>query len=250
MCTIAVINQKGGVGKTTTCVNLAHAIAHEGYRVLAIDLDPQGHLTVALGGDAAAPGVDRVLLEDAAMAPVGREVRPNIMLVGTGPRLARVEHAKHGDPNRAKLLQRALAGVSKDYDYIIIDCPPSSGLLAVNALLAADEVLIPVVGDYLTVQGLGRFLKMLKRLEEAFDRRIRAWFTFTRFHHDRRLALEVRRRVMERFPARVLEPPIRESETLAECPTQGKSIFEYRESSEGAEDYRLLARNFLAAVTP
>ena len=144
MHSLAVINQKGGVGKTTTAVNLGHALAMRGHRVMLVDLDPQGHLSPCLGlFRAPANGVDRTLLHDQALAEVAVATRELLQLVPAGNGLGEVERLQ-GGVERARLLQAALQRACPDVDYLIFDCPPSAGLLVMNALLAVDRVPVPV----------------------------------------------------------------------------------------------------------
>ncbi|MFK5894228.1 MAG: ParA family protein, partial [Pseudomonadota bacterium] len=129
------------------------------------------------------------------------------------------------------------------------DCPPAAGLLAMNAILAADEILIPVTGDYLALQGLSRLIQVLRRIEQRLEKNTRKWFVLTRFHERRKLANEIRAKMINYFPGQVLKTCIRENVALAESPGFGKTIFEYRPKSHGSEDYRQLANDFLQRCT-
>ncbi|HHH48751.1 MAG TPA: ParA family protein [Gammaproteobacteria bacterium] len=244
---IAVMNQKGGVGKTTTAVNLAHALALGRQRVLALDLDPQAHLTTALGADAASPGMDVVLLEGAPLADYRLRARDGLDLVPAGRGLANVEHLSEGGKARGMRLRTALDACGEHYDAVIIDCPPSAGLLGMNALFAASELLIPVSSDYLALHSLSRFMETLSFVEETLRRPLPRRVVMTRFHAQRRLAREVRERLAEYFQGRLLDTAIRENVALAECPSFGETIFEYQDDSHGAEDYRRLAEEMVAA---
>lgn len=234
---VAVMNQKGGVGKTTSTLNIAHALARAGKRVLALDMDPQAQLSAGLGvmdGDKA--GLDRVLLEGASLGEVGFEARERLMLVPAGPRLAEFEYVADGGPDRGFLLQRALAH-STSYDFVLIDSPPSAGLLTMNAFLAADEVLIPVSGDFFALHGVSRFMQIMDHINGSLDRDTRVWLTLTRFNERKRLARDVRDKLVEYFPNKLLVTPVRECVTLAESPGFGQTIFEYAQGSNGAKDY-------------
>ncbi len=251
MRVISVINQKGGVGKTTTSVNLAHALALEDYRVTMIDMDPQGHLTTSLGiqyNDEAldaASGIDTVLLENNDIRKVTREVRDGLKLVPSGRRLNDLEHLSTGGASRGLILQQAIAGKLDDQDFVIIDCPPSSGLLAINALFAGQEVLVPVVGDYLALCGVSQLMQTLKSFEHVAKKKMTTWFALTRFHPRGRLARDVLAKLTSYFPGRVLGTPIRETVAIAESPGHGKTIFEYSPGSNGAKDYRSLAQDLI-----
>lgn len=247
---IAVMNQKGGVGKTATTVNLGHALALAGQKVVLIDLDPQGQVATSLGLDNHQPGIDRVLLDGLAIDKVKIPARDRLDLVVAGSRLNDFEHTSEGGIQRGYRLKTALQqSTLTDYDYVLIDCPPSAGLLGVNAMFAAGELLIPVSGDYLSLQGLSRMIKILKRAEELAGHRIKLWLVSTRMQMRRKLTGEVRQRILKYFPGRVLFTPIRENVALAECPSFGKTIFDYRKQSPGADDYSSLAQDVMNGRT-
>lgn len=247
---IAIMNQKGGVGKTTTTVNLGHALAQAGYRVALMDMDPQGQVATSLGFDNTLPGLDQVLLEDKAIDDIKINARDNLDVIVAGSRLNEFEHLSSGGIQRGHKLQKALQSSSlNEYDFVLIDCPPSSGLLGVNAMFAAGELVIPVSGDYLSLQGLSRMMQILKRAEELAGHRIRLWLVSTRMQMRRKLTEEVRKRILKYFPGRVFYTPIRENVSLAECPSFGKTIFDYKKNSAGAEDYRSLALDLIDGRT-
>ena len=247
---IAIMNQKGGVGKTTTTVNLGHALAQAGERVALMDLDPQGQVATSLGFDNNIAGLDQVLLEGKAIDDVKISARDNLDLIAAGTRLGDFEHTHQGGVQRGHKLREALDQSSlNQYDYVLIDCPPSSGLLGVNAMFAASELLIPVSGDYLSLQGLSRMIQILKRAEELAGHRIKLWLVSTRMQMRRKLTEEVRKRILKYFPGRVFSTPVRENVALAECPSFGKTIFDYRKKSPGAEDYWSLAQDVMGRRT-
>jgi chromosome partitioning protein len=249
MRTIAVMNQKGGVGKTTTTFNLGHALALEGLRVLLIDLDPQAHLSTSFGPSyRRAPGMDRVLLDGECIDDYSHPVLDGVWLVAAGEGLTEVEHLTEGGVQRGWLLSRALQVVS-DYDAVLIDCPPSSGLLVTNALFAGDELLIPVAGDYLSLNGLARMMSIIDFAEQRLKRKVRKWLALTRYQGRRRLAREVLERLRTHFPGQLLQTPIREAVALAESPSHAKTIFEYQRSGNGAQDYRAMAADLLLERT-
>ena len=246
---IAVMNQKGGVGKTTTTFNLGHALALQGLRVLLLDLDPQAHLTASFGPAwRGMDGLDRVLLDGAPIDQLSHEVRDGLTLVTAGERLSDVEHLTEGGVQRGWLLSRALEA-ARGHDVTLIDCPPSSGLLVTNALFAAQELLIPVSGDYLSLNGLARMMAIINFAEERLKRRVRKWLALTRYQGRRRLAREVRERLLDHFPGQLLQTPIREAVALAESPSFGKTIFEYQHTGNGAHDYRAMATDLLQGRT-
>lgn len=243
---IAVVNQKGGVGKTTTTVNLAHALALSGKPVTAIDLDPQGHLSASLGVDAQQVcGIDEVLLEGAPIDDSLMAVREGLRLIPAGPRLGEMELLSEGGARRGYRLRDAATGRFDDQAFVLLDCPPASGLLLMNALIAADEVIMPVVGDYLGLRGLSHLMQTLSKLEHTSGRMLRQWIVLTRFHARRRLTKDVLDKLLQYFPGKVLATPIRETVALAESPSFGQTIFEYSHRSHGAADYRALAEDFM-----
>ncbi len=266
------MNQKGGVGKTTTTLSLAHALALSGRRVTALDMDPQGHLGKGLGlggcsrrrSTSSIPGVvngeaeedddlerglDEVLLDGVPMEDNVLEVRDRLRLVPAGERLAEVEMVAQGGASRGFRLNEALQGKMDNEDFVFIDCPPSAGLLSMNALFAVEEVVVPVSSDYLALHGVSRFMMILQHIEQALNRRMKVWIALTRYQERRRLARDVRATLAEYFPGRVLATPVRESAALAECPGHGKTIFEYQRGGNGAADYRQLADDLATART-
>ena len=245
MSTVAVLNQKGGVGKTATTTNLSHALALSGNKVAVVDLDPQGHLTAGLGVDPMnTAGVDRLLLDGGKAEDLAINVRDNLDLIASGPNLGEVERISENNSEWGFRLKHALAEWQDQYDYVFIDCPPASGMLVMNALMASDELLTPVVGDYLALRGLSFLVSLLRRIETASGKRYPHRLILTRFHTRRRLASEVREKLISYFPKKILETPIRETVAIAEAPSYGKTIFEYNKKSYGALDYQQLADDF------
>lgn len=244
---IAVVNQKGGVGKTVTTLNLAHALALMGNRVLALDLDPQGQLGQSFGvAEGEYAGLDNVLLKQGSLENARQNVREGVDIVLAGPTLAEVERLSEGGASRGRRLGQALEGAEADCDFLLMDCPPSAGLLMVNALFACDEVLIPVAGDYLALSGLSRLLRTLQSYERMAKRSLKRWLVLTRYRPQGRLARAVSQHLADGFPRELLATPIRENISLAESPGFGKTIFEYRAGSTGAADYEALADDLVS----
>ncbi len=242
---VAVINQKGGVGKTTTTANLGYMLAQKGYRVTLIDLDPQGSLTISLGVDwQEHAGIEDLLLHDDKLENVIIESRKNLRLIPCGNNLGQAEHIdKASSSSIAKGLKKVLNQLTDD-DFILIDCPPSSGFLIICALYAIDEVLIPISGDYLTLHGLSHLLGTLKSFEKRLQHDIKKWFVITRFHPRRRLAQDVKEKMISYFPDQVLKTSIRETTALAESPSFGLTVEEHQKGGNGSKDYRDLAEDF------
>jgi chromosome partitioning protein len=246
---IAIMNQKGGVGKTTTTINLGHALAIAGKTVTILDMDPQGQIATGVGLNNN-DGLDRVLLDGAKIDDYIVSARYNLNIVPAGVQLSDFEHVSTGGTTRGHKLRLAIEASSlKQCDYVLIDCPPSSGLLGINAMFAAEELIVPVSGDYLSLQGLSRMMHILKRAESLAGREIKLWLVMTRMQMRRRLTQEVRSKVLKYFPGRVFTTAIRENVSLAECPSFGKTIFDYKVKSAGGEDYRSLAQDILHGRT-
>jgi len=245
MRAIAVINQKGGVGKTTTTANLAHAITLMGNRVTVIDLDPQGHLSAHFGVvQRNQNGIGQILLEEMKASQVMIKVREGLQLIPAGHSLVLLERGEE-DLSLGKRLRGIVTRYCKEQDFVFIDCPPASGHLIDYALTAVKEILVPVSGDYLALRGLSDLVSNLKKFEKKYSSSFTRWIVITRFHLRRRLSWEVREKLLEYFPDCVLATHIRETAALAECPSFGKTAFEYKHGNNGAADYKLLAQNFL-----
>lgn len=243
---VAVINQKGGVGKTTTASNLAHALARGGKKVTLIDLDPQGHLTVSLGlVSAKLTGIDEVMLGNSCITRQLLIVRDNLQLIAAGPRLREIEQLTEGGAYRGDLLRKALHEQLTGQDFVFIDCPPSSGILVANALFAADELLIPMTSDFLALQGLSHLIGTLRRFEQVLKKKYKTILMMSRYTATRRISKEVLKTLLKHFPNQVLATVIRESALLAECPSFGKTVIEYRPGSRSARDFYNLANDFL-----
>ncbi len=245
MQSLAVINQKGGVGKTTTAVNLGHALARAGHRVMLVDLDPQGHLSPCLGlFRAPAQGADQVLLAEPGLGDHAVSTRELLQVVPAGNDLGEVERLR-GGVERGRLLQQAIDRRPPEVDYLLFDCPPSAGLLVMNALFAVDRVLVPVAGDFLSLTGLARLMGTLHKIEALRQRPLVRHVFLSRFVARRRLSREVREKIIEHFPSNLLESGISEAAVLAECAGAGRTIFEYRAKSRSAAEFSALATELL-----
>jgi chromosome partitioning protein len=241
---LALANQKGGVGKTTTSVSLASQLASSGWRILLIDADPQGNATSSLGIDKRTlqHSAYDVLIEGVAVTDaVVRDARENLDLLGSNPALAGAEVELVNLTRREKRMHAALEPVRDRYDLVLIDCPPSLGLLTVNALAAADEVVVPIQCEYLALEGLMQLINSIdlvkRRLNPALDV---LGVVMTMFDPRTRLSTQVVDDVRRYFPSRMFATLVPRSVRLAEAPSYGKTIFEYDSTSRGAEAYRAL----------
>ena len=255
MRTISILNQKGGVGKTTTVVNVAAALAGYGLKVLAIDLDPQTHLTIHLGADAEQKGggVYQVLTGSVSLEQSILQVRPHLWLLGSGIDLVGAEAELIGEVGREIILRRALAEMREPFDYVIIDCPPSLGLLTLNALSASQEVIIPVQPHFLALQGFSRLLQIISLVQGRINPALRvSAILMCMFDARTSLSAEVRQDI-EKFlngsrnqnspwaGAQIIPVHVRRNIKLAEAPSYGKTIFEYEPTCHGASDYLAVA---------
>ena len=168
-------------------------------------------------------------------------MRNKLFVVPAGEKLGEFEFITGGDSSRGFRLAQALADMKTRFDFVMIDCPPSAGLLGMNALLAAKELLIPVSSDYLSLQGLSRLMGIITHIESRLGMKLKKWLVVTRFQSRRRLANDVVEKLLQHFPKQILQTRVRESVSLAESPSFGQTIFDYKSASHGAVDYESLA---------
>ncbi len=251
---ITVANQKGGVGKTTSAVNLAFALSQLGRRVLLIDLDPQGNATSGLAcseeiRNALASGktIYEALISGASIDDIAHMVRPNLYLAGAGADLVGAEIEMATMAGRERRLRALLYGVREKYNYVLIDTPPSLGLLTLNALVASDTVLVPMQCEYYALEGLSALLGTIKRVKEQLRPSLEIeGLVLTMFDSRNRLSHEIAREVRQHFPDKVFKSIIPRNVRLSESPSHGLSVLEYEAKSAGAEGYRELAAEILA----
>jgi len=256
---IAIINQKGGVGKTTTAVNLSAALAEAGNRVWLIDLDPQAHASLHLGFGMEDDYVSMydVLTEDVSLNEVCHLVQPNLWLSPSHIDLAAAEMELAGAVGREIILRDKMAEVTQEFDYIIFDCPPSLGILTLNALTTSEEVFLPLQPHYLALHGLSKLLRTIELVSRRLNPVLRlSSVIYCLFDTGTRLANEVVGDVETFFAeqrnsgsiwenAYSFDTKIRRNIRLAEAPSFGQSIFQYASDSNGAQDYRSLAEEVM-----
>lgn len=242
---IAVTNQKGGVGKTTTAVNVAHQLAKLGKRVLLVDLDPQGNATSGLSIDKSGVTMHELLAGSATLRQV---VRPtaykNLWILPTNATLATLETEIASQRDRALRLKKSLQ--DSEFDIVLIDCPPSLGLLTVNALTAANAILIPVQTEYYALEGLGQLLETMKLVRQSLNPHLSIIGVVMTMHNVRTtLSMQVEEQLKKHFGERVFQTVVPRNIRLAEAPSYGKPIGEYDKWSKGARAYKKLAKELL-----
>ena len=255
MRTIAVLNQKGGVGKTTTVANLAAALAMQGLRVMAVDLDPQAHLTIHFGVDAETNGhgAYEVLTKSADLSNALINVRGNIWLLAANIDLVGAESELISVVSRETILREAIESLAESFDYMIIDCPPSLGLLTLNALAAVTEVFIPVQPHFLALQGFSKLLQTVSLVGRRINSDLRVTAILLCMFDTRvTLSAEVKADIKHFLEnaragatpwsgARIIPVHVRQNIKLAEAPSHGQTIFEYEPKCNGAIDYARVA---------
>jgi len=252
MRVVAVMNQKGGVGKTTTTCNLGAALALKGQRVLLIDLDPQAHLSLHLDHDAhSAQGtIGDVLVDGAPLdSAIGATSTDNLALVPAHIDLASAELELAGEIGRETVLRSALADVAQRdrFDVVLIDCPPSLGLLSLNGLCAADQVVIPLQAEFFALHGISRLTEVMEKLRRRLKHGPELLgIVLCRMQTTTRLAREVEEEARSHFGARVFKTTIRQNVRLAEASSHGRTVYQYDAASQGAKDYLALADEVLA----
>ncbi len=246
--TIAVVNQKGGVGKTTTAVNLSACLANINQRVLLIDLDPQGNATSGLGLKAEKNSIYEILIDGADMKTVCRpSAQKRLDVVPADIRLSGAELELANQPEREFRLKKAIDPILHQYDYIFIDCPPSLNLLTVNALTACSSVLIPIQCEYYALEGVSAIINSYKRIKKSFNPSIEIeGILLTMLNGRTNLGLQVVAEVKKHFKGYVYSTVIPRNVRLSEAPSHGLPIHLYDPRSVGAQVYSSLAREFLA----
>ncbi len=246
---IAVVNQKGGVGKTTTTVNLSTALALNGPRVLLLDMDPQANATSAFGVDGNSQEktlYEGLVLEDRLVDLVQPGPLPNLFLLPSAQRLIGAEIEMVGTAHREFVLKNKIAPLREDYEYILIDCPPSLGLLTINALTAADSVLIPVQCEYYALEGLSQLVNTIRLVQRGLNPNLTIeGLLLTMFDARLNLSHQVAEEARKFFPGRVYQSVIPRNVRISEAPSFGKPVLLYDKDCVGSESYVNLAKEVL-----
>lgn len=246
--TIAILNQKGGVGKTTTAINLGAYLAKAGKRVLVVDFDPQGNATSGLGlsKDAVENTSYDILFKPGEIATAIHETDiPRLYIIPTNAGLAAAEVELVERPSRELLLRKAIAGL--DYDYVLIDCPPALGLLTINALSAANKLIIPVQAEYYALEGLGQLLSVMQRVRQGLNKNLELMGVIVTMYDSRTsLSEQVYDELRKHFGDKLFKTIIPRNVRVAEAPSYGRPISEHDKWSKGARAYKQLAKEVMA----
>ncbi|WP_026375384.1 ParA family protein [Aestuariibacter salexigens] len=241
---VSCVNQKGGVGKTTVCVNMADALVQKGNNVLVIDMDPQAHCSQHFGiFSKPEHGVYRVIQSESSLDDEVVEVFSGLSVVPAGQQLIRLESVQM-KPGRGLRLRKAIQAMRKQYDFILIDCPPSNGFLVVNAIAASQELLVPVTPDYFGLSGLSEMTQQIKRFERVMGDFRRCWILISRYQ-SRKVSQQAEEKIRHYFKQDVIKQVVRERTVLAECPGHGMPVSRYAPRSMACKEFRQAASQLL-----
>lgn len=243
---ISISNHKGGVGKTTSAVNIGAGLNLLGKRVLLIDLDPQANLSQSLGisSEADLPNIYRALKGEIDLEPI--ELIKGLDIIPSTLDLSGAEVELSGEPGREYILKELIDPIKGSYDFILIDSPPSLGLLTLNSFVAAQQVYIPVQAQYLAIQGLTKLKEVIAKIQTRLNKKLKiGGVIITQYDSRKVLNRDVVETIQAHFKKEVFNTKIRDNVALAEAPTQGEDIFRYNAKSYGAEDYLSLSREIL-----
>jgi chromosome partitioning protein len=247
MKTISIMNHKGGTGKTTSTINIGAGLAKKGLKVLLMDIDSQANLTEGLGIREAEVSVYDSIRESKKLPIL--HITENLDLVPSSIDLLGAETEIVSKIGREQIIRKLLKPVQSDYDFIIIDCPPSVGLLTVNAMVASDTILIPLQGEYFAYKGVDRLLGIVNEVRENLNDKLEIGGVFiTQINPNRILTKTIVEKLTEDLQEKVFETKIRMNVALAEAQLQGQSIFDYAPDSNGAKDYEMLVDEILSKL--
>jgi chromosome partitioning protein len=240
----AVSNHKGGVGKTTSTINIGAALANKNKKVLLVDLDPQANLTQSLGIKNVEITIYENLKGEKMIHPV--EYKNNLYVLPSSLDLSAAEIELNAEPGREYILNEILSKLTSKFDYILIDCPPSLGLLTINALVSAEYVLIPMQAEYLPLRGLAKLTEVITKIQKRLNDKLKIGCVFlTQYDTRKVLNRDIAESVATYFGNKLLETKISNNIALAEAPSQGKDIFLYSRNSKGAIDYEELCNEMI-----
>ena len=241
---ISISNHKGGVGKTTSALNIGAGLNKLGKKVLLIDLDPQANLSQSLNLIDQDKNIYGAIRGEYKLQPI--QVLKGLDVIPSTLDLSGAEIELSGEAGREYILRELIDPIKKSYDYIIIDSPPSLGLLTINSFTASDEILIPLQAQYLAIQGLTKLLEVIDKIKKRLNKKLKVGGVFiTQYDSRKVLNRDVVTSIKQRFKAEVLKTMIRDNVALAEAPTQGVDIFRYQPKSKGAEDYLALCKEII-----
>lgn len=244
---ISLLNHKGGVGKTTSAINIGAAMVELGKRVLLIDLDPQANLSISLGIPRQKSTIYEALRGEGDLVPYTH--KPGMDIITSSLDLSGAEMELINEPGREYILRELIGQVKDDYDYILIDCPPSLGLLTLNALTSSQSVLIPLQTEFLAVQGLAKIKQVIDKVKVRLNKQLDMGGVIATMYDSRRvLNRDVVETIHKYFGEKVFKTYIRDNIALAEAPAQRKDIFDYSPKSPGAQDYLELTREILTRI--
>ena len=241
---ISVVNQKGGVGKTTTVSNISSVLAQEDYRVLCVDLDPQANLSSIYLNETARKGVYEALTGDCSIEDI--LIRGEVDLIPSNLNLVNAEQTLAGEVSRESILSRLLEPYTAEYDFILIDNPPSLGLLVLNALTASNGVIIPVRNDSFSIEGIGNLMELMDTVKERLNKDLDLVGILTTMVDNRTNLSERFRVLMEnKFGSKVLKPEIRQNADIVKAQLEGKAVGDYNPNATGSVEYRIIAMKLI-----
>lgn len=244
---ISLLNHKGGVGKTTSAINIGAGLVKFKKRVLLVDLDPQANLTISLGIPRQKISIYQNIRGEAELAPY--TVKPGMDVITSNLDLSGAEMELINEAGREFILRELFEPVSHDYDYIIIDCPPSLGLLTLNALTASDSVMIPMQAEFLAMQGIVKIKQVTDKVRFRLNKKLQIGGVIATMYDNRKvLNRDIVETIEGFFGDKVFKTRIRNNVALAEAPSEGKDIFDYSPSSNGAKDYLELAKEIITRI--
>jgi len=244
MSVISITNHKGGVGKTTSTLNIGAGLSKKGKRVLLVDMDPQANLSLSLGITEPAQTIYGAIKGEYRISPI--EIYPGLDILPSTLDLSGAEIELSSETGREYILREILAPYRDQYEYILIDCPPSLGLLTINALTASDRIFIPLQAEYLSLRGLAKLMEIVDKVKKRLNGDLEIGGVFiTQYDGRKTLNRNIVESIEKHFPDKVFSTKLRDNVALAEAPSAGQDIFRYNPKSFGAQDYASLCEEIL-----